>query len=78
MSDPLKQEIREVCEKVAGKDLQAHHFHIHKYGRHTELTFHIVLDGEMNIRDAHEICEKIEWKVKERFGYEATIHYDPK
>lgn len=77
-TEALKQEIRELCEEVASRDLQAHHFHIHKYGRHTELTFHIVLDGEMNIRNAHEICEKIEWKVKERFGYEATIHYDPK
>lgn len=77
-SEKLKMEIKELCNDVARKDLHPHHFHVHKYGRHTELTFHIVLDGEMNIRDAHEICEQIELKVKESFGYEATIHYDPK
>ncbi len=75
--ESLIMEVKNICFDITGKDIVPHHFHVHHYGDHTELTFHIMLDGKMNITDAHLICEKIEDAIRDKFSYDATIHYDP-
>lgn len=69
--------IREICSKVAGTEVFPHHFHIHQYGAHTELTFHIVLDGEQSLKDVHSLADEMEKKIDKVFSVEATIHIDP-
>lgn len=59
------------------KDLQLHHFHIHNYVMHKELTLHIRLDKNMSIEKGHAIASAIENKIHERFGIIATIHVEP-
>ena len=75
---------RELIEKITGiisgrgfPELVPHHFHIHNYGDHKELTFHINLDGDMDIRKGHEISSCIEEAIKKELGIESTIHVDP-
>src|SRR5690554_8221559 len=34
--------------------LQPHHFRLHRYGNHTELTFHIRLPGELSLEKRSE------------------------
>lgn len=77
-SDELIEEVKAVTSKTAGFDVEAHHFHVHNYGSHNELTFHIVLEGSMNIKAAHDLADKIEGELREDLGVEATIHVDPK
>jgi len=74
----------EFIEKITGmirtlgnSKLVPHHFHIHDYGDHKELTFHINLDGNMKIRDGHEISSEIEELLRKELGIESTIHVDP-
>ncbi|MEN8250273.1 MAG: cation diffusion facilitator family transporter [Bacteroidota bacterium] len=69
--------IQEISSRIAEKDVSPHHFHIHTYGSHTELTFHIALDGDLCLSDAHLIADKIEKKVNETFSVETTIHIEP-
>lgn len=76
-SSKLIAQIDQVCNEVAGRDIDPHHFHIHRYGRHAELTFHIRLDKDMSVEEAHDIAKKIELKVRKKLKIEATIHYDP-
>jgi len=69
-------QIKQICYEVTNKDLFIHHIHIHQYGRHSELTFHIKLPGDMNMTEVHEISIKIEKEIKEKLQMESTIHAD--
>ncbi len=76
-SDDLINQIREVIIETTGKDYQCHHYHVHSYGNHTELTFHIRLEGNKQIRDGHDLVDKIEKAINRKNGMEATIHMEP-
>ena len=71
--DELTTQIKEIYSK----DLDLHHFHIHNYITHKELTFHIRLDSSMTIELAHEIATDIENMIEEKFNITATIHVEP-
>ncbi len=76
-SDELIKEINEIVNGSAENRLFPHHFHIHNYGSHQELTFHIKLENNIDIKTGHEIATDIEKKIKSRLGIEATIHIEP-
>lgn len=69
--------IKEICTQIAGKEVSPHHFHIHQYGAHTELTFHIALEGEQSLTEVHGLADKMEKQINELFAVEATIHIEP-
>ena len=71
--DELVDEIKKVYEN----DLRLHHIHLHNYITHKELTLHIMLDGDMSIKEGHEVSTVIEEIIKEKFDMTATIHIDP-
>lgn len=77
ISDDLEKKIMAIIDETANIDLAAHHFHIHNYGSHSELTFHIYLPPEMTILEAHRIADNIEIKIREQLKIEATIHIEP-
>lgn len=58
-------------------DLKPHHFHIHNYITHKELTFHIKLKNELSIVSGHKIATDIENKVFENYQITATVHVEP-
>ncbi len=58
------------------KDLDPHHFLIHQYGNHSELTFHISLPGSMSLTDAHQIATTYENAIKKIHDIGVTIHID--
>ena len=62
---------------LAKKDVDPHHFHTHVYGDHVELTFHIRLDHNMPLIEAHEIATMIETEIRNKYGYHSTIHIQP-
>lgn len=76
-SEDHLQEIIKVGEAICKQKLYIHHIHIHRYGRHSEVSLHIKLDPEMPLYDVHEICTRIEKSLKKEFGYIATIHPEP-
>ncbi len=73
----LIQQIKSISKACCDKDLNLHHFHLHHYGNHQELTFHIKLDRKMTLEDSHEIASQIEQKIKENLNITATIHMEP-
>jgi len=60
-----------------GTDLKIHHFHIHNYVLHKELTLHIRLDKNLTIEKGHEIATGIENIIKEKFNMATTVHVEP-
>lgn len=83
LGEPVAEEtemrICEIARQVSGRsDLDLHHFHIHSYGAHREVTFHMRLNPEMSLRDAHQCGTEIENALKRELGLSATIHLEPK
>ncbi len=58
-------------------DVQPHHFHLHRYGDHIELTFHVTMDADLTLKRAHDQAHRIERALREQLGIEATIHMEP-
>lgn len=69
--------VKEMIKKVSKMDIYPHHFHLHTYGDHRELTFHIMLQGDLDITSGHQIATDIEDAIREEIGIEATIHIEP-
>ncbi|GHV49307.1 cobalt transporter [Bacteroidia bacterium] len=73
----LVERITEAVKLACPGDLQLHHFHIHNYVSHQELTFHIKLDNQLSILEGHRIATDIEIMIQESFHIIATIHVEP-
>jgi cation diffusion facilitator family transporter len=76
-SEKLKQRLHEISSEALGFDPEIHHIHLHRYGDHVELTFHITLPSEMTLKRAHEHVVKLEEKIQEELDMIPTIHADP-
>lgn len=70
--------INAICKKHYKSDVYPHHIHVHHYGEHTELTFHIELDKTLSLEEAHNITSLIEDDIRTELGIEATIHTEPR
>lgn len=69
--------VKRLSNEVAGIEVHAHHFHLHNYVTHQEITFHIRLGNHLNIYEAHVITSSIEKAIRKELNIEATIHIDP-
>ncbi len=76
-SPELIDRIQEIIRTIHKEELYAHHFHIHDYGIHQELTFHIKLPQKTNIVTAHKIATNIENEIFRILSIESTIHIEP-
>jgi cation diffusion facilitator family transporter len=76
--DPeLIQAIKVDIDGLLEREVYIHHFHLHQYGQHNELSCHIKLPANMSLNEAHAICTRIESRIKEKFGLITTIHPEP-
>jgi len=73
----LIDEITSEIKNFYHDDLHLHHFHLHNYVSHQELTFHIRLNGFLTVGAAHKIAQEIEKIIEEKFNMSATIHVEP-
>ena len=71
--DKLSAEVNSIYEH----DLKLHHFHLHNYISHRELTFHMMLEQDLTIEEGHDIATIIEDMIREKFEIEPTIHVEP-
>lgn len=67
-----------ICAKHTDRDCAPHHFHIHEYGSHRELTFHIRLAASKRVEEAHDEITAIEKEIFSEMNINATIHMEPK
>lgn len=72
----LIDKIYAISWQIHNSDLQLHHFHIHRYGNHTELTFHIRLPGDYNLEQANKITSIFIKRIKDDLNIFATIYID--
>lgn len=75
-SDTLARIKAITCECSPGTS-DLHHFHLHRYGDHVELTMHVRVPGAMTVQAAHEYASRVEEKIRNEFGFEVTVHIEP-
>ncbi|MFO8055438.1 MAG: cation diffusion facilitator family transporter [Bacteroidales bacterium] len=75
--DKLINEIKALIKENENKELFPHQFLLHEYGSHWELTFHIQIDGDRSISEAHHIATHIETMIQQELDISTTIHMEP-
>ncbi|MCF8373354.1 MAG: cation diffusion facilitator family transporter [Bacteroidales bacterium] len=73
-TEELLDRLIEISKTVTHEELHIHHIHVHTYGDHVELTFHIRLPGEMMLEDTHSITRKFVQAIREDLDIQATIY----
>lgn len=75
--EELILKVKKIAEQCYQRNLNLHHFHIHQYGNHQELTFHIKMNGQLTLGQAHGIATELEKKIEKELNIMATIHMEP-
>lgn len=76
--DPeIIEKVKEIIKEISEEELYPHHFHLHNYGTHLELTFHIKFDKNLNIESCHKTATIIENELRKKLKIETTIHLEP-
>jgi cation diffusion facilitator family transporter len=76
--EKLVEQVSSICSRHYETAVYPHHIHVHLYGGHTEMTFHIKLDKNLSLDAAHSITTMIEKDIRSELGIEATIHTEPR
>ncbi len=77
-AEEIVSRIRAIVGEHAAGAIEAHDLRTRHAGRLTFLEFHLVVPGAMAVRDAHDICDRIETALKaEMDGLMITIHVEP-
>jgi cation diffusion facilitator family transporter len=71
------QKLNHLSNEAFSRELHLHHTHIHVYGDHKEITFHIRLPPEMTLEKAHDIATQLEHRILKELEMHATIHMEP-
>lgn len=76
LDDHELERVRNCSKKVDSPIKDLHHFHLHEYGEHTELTFHGRLPETTILYDAHKAADVLEKELKQELGWDVTIHVE--
>ncbi|MEE2861642.1 MAG: cation diffusion facilitator family transporter [Paracoccus sp. (in: a-proteobacteria)] len=70
--------IRDIISDKASGALEAHDLRTRHAGAVTFIDFHLVVDGQTTVADAHDICDRVESSLKARLpDAQITIHVEP-
>jgi cation diffusion facilitator family transporter len=70
--------LRDVIGESAAGAIEAHDIRTRQAGRMTFIDFHLVVPGTMSVTEAHEICDRIEARLREEVAdAQITIHVEP-
>lgn len=75
-SEEIINKIKNIAKELNLNAGSLHHFHIHIYGAHTEITFHIRFPKDMTVFEAHNMATLLENEIREKLFIEATIHIE--
>ena len=72
------EDIRAIISDKASGAIEAHDLRTRHAGRVTFIDFHLVVDGQTTVEEAHAICDRIEQSLRARLDEaEITIHVEP-
>ena len=69
--------ISAIIEQNCTADMTFHNLRSRKAGNYKYIDFHLKMDPEKTVREAHDICDRIEEEIKKVFDHtEVTIHVE--
>ncbi|MCG7521046.1 cation diffusion facilitator family transporter [Ruegeria sp. Ofav3-42] len=78
LSDGDLKSVRETVEANLGPALEYHDLRGRRSANMIFVEFHLVVDGNMSVTDAHDICDDIEGALVQKFpGSVFVIHLEP-
>ncbi|MDQ1899048.1 cation diffusion facilitator family transporter [Paracoccus sp. WLY502] len=78
VSDDMLRDIRATISDHADGAIEAHDLRTRHAGSMTFIDFHLVVDGDTPVAQAHAICDRIETALKKRLDdAQITIHVEP-
>lgn len=77
-SDDIIKDINSIANElnINNDNSNLHHFHIHTYGDHTEITFHMRFPKDMTVEEAHDKVSVLEKSIRDKMNMESTIHIE--
>ncbi|MFV0410225.1 MAG: cation diffusion facilitator family transporter [Paracoccus sp. (in: a-proteobacteria)] len=70
--------IEELIRLSSAGAMQTHDLKTRRAGKAVFIEFHLVVDGEMSVRESHAICDRVEAAIREAFAEaKVTIHVEP-
>lgn len=78
LPDEVEQEILNLAASVAGID-EPHDLRTRRIGNHYAIELHILMDGNISLREAHDKASEVEDLLRERYGEEThiAVHVEP-
>jgi cation diffusion facilitator family transporter len=78
VDSPTEKRIRHAMREHAEGALEMHDLRTRTSGAVTFIDFHLVVPGEMSVREAHAICDRLEDALRaELEDVQVTIHVEP-
>jgi divalent metal cation (Fe/Co/Zn/Cd) transporter len=69
--------IRETIERYCKENIKYHDLRTRKAGNYNYVDFHLNLDENLTVKEAHDLCDLIEKEIKLRLvNSEITIHVE--
>ncbi|PZP48157.1 MAG: cation-efflux pump [Azospirillum brasilense] len=76
--DAVMRRLRETISRNADGALEAHDLRAHRVGGRLFLECHLILPGDMPLREAHAVCNRVEEALRREMGdIVVTIHPEP-
>ena len=76
--DDVMARLRETIAREAEGAVEAHDLRTRHAGRATFIEFHLVVPGDLSVRDAHDLCDRVEAGLKAVVpDCLVTIHVEP-
>ena len=78
LPESVEDEIIEIAQSVPDVS-KPHELCTRRIGNHYAIEMHILIDGDMSLKEAHAKATEIERRLKERYGEEThvAIHVEP-
>lgn len=78
LSDEVEQEILQLAASVPDV-VEPHDLHTRRIGNHYAIELHILMDGDIPLREAHDRASEIEELLRQHYGEEThvSVHVEP-
>lgn len=78
LPEEREQEICKIIDRFSNEFIEYHNFRTRRSGPIDYIDFHLIVQKDTTIEVAHELCNKIEFAIKDQFYYTETfIHLEP-
>ena len=79
LPDAIEEEILRLVESLPG-DVKPHYLCTRRLGNHYAIELHILMDGDVSLREAHDKASEVEDLLRKHYGEEThvAVHVEPK